>query len=57
MPEINPNNFYRRVLTLISNNNIPFLIGGGIAVKEYASIDRPVKDLDIFCKVVKNLNQ
>lgn len=43
-------NFYRQVLNLLKKYQIPFLIGGGIAVRFYTGIDRPIKDLDIFCK-------
>lgn len=42
--------FYREVVTLLNKNNIPFLIGGTFAVREYTGINRDTSDLDIFCK-------
>ncbi len=43
--------FYSAIIQLLKVNNFPFLIGGGVAVKQYApDIGRPMKDLDIFCK-------
>ena len=42
--------FYKKVLDIIVESNIPFMIGGGIAVCEYTGIARLTKDLDIFCK-------
>lgn len=42
--------FYSKTLQIITENNIPFLIGGGFAVYLYTGFNRPTKDLDIFCK-------
>lgn len=44
------NNFYGRVFTILLNNKIPFLVGGGHAVFEYTGFNRPTNDLDIFFK-------
>ncbi len=40
--------FYRRVLTLLQRQAIPFLIGGSFALRHYTGIARQTKDLDIF---------
>lgn len=42
--------FYLSVLNMLVKNKIPFMIGGGYSVKQHSYIDRPMKDLDIFCK-------
>ncbi|MDO1447105.1 nucleotidyltransferase [Rhodocytophaga aerolata] len=42
--------FYREALQLLIDNGLPFLVGGGLALREYVGIDRDMKDLDIFCK-------
>ena len=42
--------FYKKVLDILSKQDVPFLIGGTYAVKAYTGITRPTKDLDIFCK-------
>lgn len=43
--------FYKETLNLLAQNSFPFLVGGGLAVREYVpEIGRPMKDLDIFCK-------
>lgn len=42
--------FYSKILKIINSSNIPFMIGGGLAVNKYTNIKYPVKDLDIFCK-------
>lgn len=43
-------NFYTKILDIISKNKIPFMIGGGFAIFKYTGFKRPTKDLDIFCK-------
>lgn len=48
--EIGAGKFYRRVLSVLVESKLPFLIGGTYAVKFYTGIDRPTKDIDIFCK-------
>jgi hypothetical protein len=42
--------FYHFALNKIKASGLPFLVGGGIALKAYTDIDRDIKDLDIFCK-------
>lgn len=42
--------FYTAVLKVLTASKIPFLIGGTYALHHYADIDRPTKDLDLFCK-------
>lgn len=42
--------FYLGVLNVFIKNKIPFMIGGGYSVRQHSDIDRPMKDLDIFCK-------
>jgi hypothetical protein len=43
--------FYIAVLKILKKSKIPFLIGGTYAVMQYTGINRPTKDLDIFCRV------
>lgn len=42
--------FYQEAVKLLSEYKIPFLIGGGFALKQYTGVHRDTKDLDIFCK-------
>lgn len=42
--------FYKDVLAVLTQENLPFVIGGTYAVKFYTDIDRPTKDIDLFCK-------
>lgn len=42
--------FYRDVLTLLSESKADFLVGGGFALRLYTDLMRDTKDLDIFCK-------
>jgi len=42
--------FYRKALQLITENEIPFLLGGAFAMREYTGIYRDTKDLDVFCR-------
>jgi hypothetical protein len=43
--------FYCRVLDLLGGIEVPVLVGGAFAMREYADIVRETKDLDLFCKV------
>jgi hypothetical protein len=43
-----PTAFYRRVLELLQESRIPFLVGGGYAFAHHTGIDRHTVDLDIF---------
>ncbi len=51
-PEFGPDaeKFYKVVLKTLKKANIPFLIGGTYALPFYFEVDRPTKDMDIFCK-------
>ena len=42
--------FYKEVLELLNKNNIPYLIGGAFAIRNYTGISRNTKDIDLFCK-------
>lgn len=42
--------FYGRVLTLLNDEGIPFLIGGAFAFAHYTGIERNTKDLDLFIR-------
>lgn len=42
--------YYREALTLLNQNNIQYLVGGGLAFREYTGIIRDLKDMDLFCK-------
>ncbi len=56
------NEFYAKVLDILLSNAIPFMVGGTFAFTVYTGIERPTKDLDIFCtqedypKALKALN-
>ena len=40
--------FYDRVLKLLQESEIPFLVGGGYALNRHTALDRPARDLDVF---------
>ncbi len=42
--------FYAESLQILKDSGIPFLVAGTFAINCYTGIDRPTKDLDIFCK-------
>jgi hypothetical protein len=42
--------FFADALRLLSESEIPFLVGGGLALRQYTGIIRDLKDLDLFCK-------
>ncbi|HUZ11487.1 MAG TPA: hypothetical protein VMU93_01380 [Caulobacteraceae bacterium] len=42
--------FYAESLKLLLEARIPFLLSGSYAVRAYTGIQRPTKDLDVFCK-------
>lgn len=42
--------FYKEALELLNRNNIPYLIGGAFAIRQYTGITRNTKDIDLFCK-------
>src|SRR5579859_2602734 len=41
--------FYRKVISSLCDSQVPFMIGGAYALREYADVSRHTKDLDIFC--------
>lgn len=49
-PTSKAKDFYMKVLSLIVKNQIPFMLGGGMALYKYTHIRRPTKDLDLYCK-------
>ncbi len=42
--------FYADSLKILNKSKIPYMVGGTLAVAVYTGIDRPTKDMDIFCK-------
>lgn len=40
--------FYRRVLEILNEAGLPYLVGGAYAFNHYTGIIRPTKDLDLF---------
>ena len=42
--------FFGKALQILSQSGIPFLVGGGLALRQYTGIVRDLKDLDLFCK-------
>lgn len=42
--------FYRHALTLLEQNDVPFLVGGAYAFARYTGIERDTKDFDIFIR-------
>lgn len=42
--------FYKEALELLNRNNMPWLVGGAFALRQYTGISRNTKDIDIFCK-------
>ncbi len=41
--------FYANCLKMLVESGIPFLLGGTFAVSAYTGINRPTKDIDVFC--------
>ena len=42
--------FYRKTLRRLQEAEIPFIVGGGYALRYYTHIERELKDLDLFIK-------
>jgi hypothetical protein len=40
--------FYRQALTILSEAQLPFLVGGAYALERYTGIQRHTKDIDVF---------
>ncbi len=51
-PEFGPDaeKFYQKILNVLIDNKIPFLIGGTYALPFYFEVDRTTKDMDTFCR-------
>lgn len=47
---IDTNSFYRRTLHVLSDAQVPFLVGGSHAFLHYTGIVRDTKDLDLFVR-------
>ena len=43
-------NFYRNVVTILSEANLPFLVGGAYGLAHFTGIIRHTKDLDLFIR-------
>ena len=54
-PEPEAEAFYREVLRLMVDSEIPFLVSGTYALATYPGIDRPTKDVDVFAKAGDSL--
>src|SRR5689334_16850164 len=44
--------FYRHAMTLLEDNNLPLMVGGAYAFRQYTGIERQTKDLDLFVRPV-----
>jgi hypothetical protein len=42
--------FYTSALKCMKGMDLPFMVGGAYALREYADIQRDTKDLDVFCR-------
>ena len=42
--------FYRQALTILIEGQVPFLVGGALALRYYTGIVRHTKDLDLFAR-------
>jgi hypothetical protein len=42
--------FYAECLELLEHSGLRYLLGGTHAVNAYTGMDRPVKDLEVFCR-------
>ncbi len=42
--------FYAECLRLLEESEVPYLLAGTYAINAHTGLDRPSKDLDIFCK-------
>src|SRR5262249_52201237 len=46
----NADTFYKESLLRLNKLKVPYMVGGTFAINAYTGINRPTKDLDIFCK-------
>jgi hypothetical protein len=49
-PILGTNEFYRRVLHVLNDGRVPFLVGGSHAFLHYSDIARGTKDFDLFVR-------
>ncbi|WP_192822007.1 nucleotidyltransferase [Rufibacter sp. LB8] len=42
--------FYPQALAMLHESGLPFLMGGGFALRQYTGMQRDMKDMDVFCK-------
>ena len=49
-PDQDAEAFYAESLKLLAESGVPFLLSGTYAVSAYTGIQRPTKDLDVFCR-------
>src|SRR5579872_4913140 len=49
-PSVQAERFYRRALKAMNDSEVPFMVGGAYAMRQYAGIFRDTKDFDVFCK-------
>lgn len=48
--ELDSHDFYSRVVSVLNQAGLPFLLGGGFAFEFHTGVGRTIKDLDIFVK-------
>lgn len=41
--------FYKKVLRILTEKKLPFMVGGAYALYEHTGVHRETKDLDLFC--------
>ena len=46
----NAQRFYEDILRTLTNEAVPFVVGGALALKHFAGIARDTKDLDVFLR-------
>ena len=49
-PEPEVKAFYQRVLDILNESGVPFLVGGAYAFNRYTGINRHTRDLDVFIR-------
>jgi hypothetical protein len=41
--------FYPQALKMLHESGLPFMMGGGFALRQYTGMQRAMKDMDVFC--------
>jgi len=41
--------FYPQALRMLHESGLPFMMGGGFALRQYTGMQRAMKDMDVFC--------